>query len=129
MIKNILGLIAVFFVASCSFKHENNIQILSSKKVVDTTKPDFKICESFLLTESEINSYFHAAEQISNEEAHGESLIMPCKYSGKLTMNKEAYSYEIFAGGTGYVYDEEGWVVKNFICKNNNCCSRFSNLC
>jgi len=128
MIKNILVLSATFFIASCAINHENNIQILTAIKVVDSTKPDFKVCENFQLTEAEITSFFNSAEQVSNEEAHGESLIMPCQYSGKLTMNKKAYTYELFAGGTRYIYDENGWVVKNFICKNN-CCRKISNLC
>lgn len=129
MIKNIICLGTVFFISSCTFNHENKIKILTAKKIVDITKQEFKVCDSFLLTESEITSYFYTAKQVSNEEAHGESVIMPCKYSGKLTMNNETYLYELFAGGTGYIYDEKGWVVKNFICKNDHCCNSFSNLC
>ena len=129
MIKNIICLGAAFFITSCTFNNEKKVKILTATKVIDITKQGSQVCDNFLLTESEIISYFHTAEQVSNEEAHGESIIMPCKYSGKLTMNKESYSYEVFAGGTGYIYDDKGWVVKNFICKNNNCCSSFSNLC
>ncbi len=129
MIKNIICLGTAFFITSCAFNHEKKIQILTTKKVVDITKQGSKVCDNFILTESEITLYFQTAEQVSNEEAHGESIIMPCKYSGELTMNKETYSYEVFAGGTGYIYDDKGWVLKNFICKNNNCCSSFSNLC
>ncbi|WP_278403459.1 hypothetical protein [Pseudoalteromonas ruthenica] len=129
MIKNIICIGAVFFITSCAFNHENKIQILTSEKIVDITKQGFELCDSFRLTESEINLYFQTAEEVSNEEAHGESIIMPCKYSGELIMNKEVYSYEVFAGGAGYIFDDKGSVLKNFICKNNNCCSNFSNLC
>ena len=129
MIKNVICLGTAFFITSCAFNYEKKIQILTSKKVVDISKQESKVCDNFILTESEITLYFQTAEQVSNEEAHGESIIMPCKYSGELTMNKETYSYEVFAGGTGYIYDDNGWVLKNFICKSNNCCSSFSNLC
>ena len=129
MIKNIICIGAVFFITSCASNHENKIQILTTAKVVDITKQGSKVCASFQLTESEITLYFQTAEEVSNEEAHGESIIMPCKYSGELIMNKEVYSHEVFAGGAGYIFDDKGWVLKNFICKNNNCCSSFSNLC
>lgn len=120
---------AVFFITSCAFNHENKIQILTEEKVVDITKQGSKVCDSFQLTEREIILYFQAAEEVSNEEAHGESIILPCKYSGELIINEEVYSYEVFTGGVGYIFDDEGWVLKSFICKNNNCCGSFSNLC
>ncbi|RZF81420.1 hypothetical protein EXT46_09475 [Pseudoalteromonas sp. CO325X] len=129
MIKSIICISAVFFITSCAFNHESKIQILTSEKIVDITKQGFELCDNFQLTESEINLYFQTAEEVSNEEAHGASIIMPCKYSGELIINKKVYSYEIFAGGAGYIFDDKGWVLKNFICKNNNCCSNFSNLC
>ena len=129
MIKHAICIGAAFFITSCVVNDEKRIQILTTEKVVDITKQGAKLCDSFQLTESEIALYFKTAEEVSNEEAHGESIIMPCKYSGELTMNKEIYSYEVFAGGAGYIFDDKGWVLKNFICKNNNCCNSFSNLC
>ena len=129
MIKKTLCLIGVFFIASCTFNNEKETQLLSVKKVIDRTLPNYEICENFQLTEKEIISFFQVAQQVSNEEEHGQSFILPCKYEGKLIIKKKIYSYEVFAGGTGYIYDENGWVAKNFICKNNNCCSKFSALC
>ncbi len=129
MIQKTLYLSAVFFIVSCTLNHESDIKILTANKVVDITKSDFKVCENFQLTKNEIISFFQIAKQISNEEDHGKSLILSCKYEGKLTMNRKTYSYEIYAGGSGYIYDQSGWVIKNFICKNNNCCSAFSELC
>ncbi len=129
MIQKSLCFSAVLLIASCTINHESDIQILTANKVVDITNPDFKICKKFQLTKSEITLYFQVAEQISNEEEHGESFILPCKYEGKLTINKRISLYEIYAGGSGYIYDKNGWIMKNFICKNNNCCSAFSDLC
>jgi hypothetical protein len=129
MIKKFLCFSAIFLITSCVLSHESYIKISTANKVVDFTKPDFEICEKFLLTKSEITLYFQVAEQISNEEDHGESFILPCKYEGNLTINKKIYLYEIYAGGSGYIYDEKGWIMKNFICKNHNCCSTFSDLC
>ena len=129
MIRKPLCFSVIFLIASCTLSHESDIKILTANEVVDITKPDFKICEKFQLTKSEITLYFQLADQISNEEEHGESLILPCKYEGKLTINKRVYLYEIYAGGSGYIYDKNGWVMKNFICKNDNCCSSFSDLC
>ncbi len=129
MIQKALCLSIVFLISSCTLSQESEIQILTANKVIDITKSDFKICEKFLLTKTEITLYFQVAKQISNEEEHGESFILPCKYEGKLTNNKTIYLYEIYAGGSGYIYDKNGWTMKNFICKNENCCSTFSNLC
>jgi hypothetical protein len=128
MIHKILYLIAIFILAACTLSNESDIQISSAEKVVDLTDSSSDICDDFQLQESEIVSFFQLAEEVSNIEEHQKSLILPCKYEGKLAMNKETYSYEIFAGGTCYIYDKNGWVFKNLIC-SNNCCSKFSTLC
>jgi hypothetical protein len=128
MIHKTLYLITIFILASCTLSNERDIQILSAKKVVDLTDSSSDICDDFQLQESEIVSFFQLAEEVSNIEEHQKSLILPCKYEGKLAINKETYSYEIFAGGTGYIYDKNGWILKNLIC-SKNCCGGFSTLC
>jgi len=122
-------LTVLFLISSCTLANEKNIHILSFNKVVDITTPGFEICENFQLNEREISSFFQVAGEISNEEADGELLILPCKYEGNLTMNNQTYLYEIFAGGTGFIYDKDGWVIKSFICQSINCCTKFSDLC
>ena len=129
MNKQITFLLAAFFVSSCTVNNKRDIELLSFNKAIDKTSNDFEFCEDFQLNESDIYVFFQVAEQINNEDAHGQSLILPCKYEGKLTINKDIYSYEVFAGGSGGLYDKNGWVVQNFICKSNNCCSQFSDLC
>jgi len=129
MIQKLICLITILAISSCALNNESDTQVQSINRVVDMTDTTSKVCENFYLTKNEIIYFFQVAEQINNEEDHGESLILPCKYEGKIMMNNKSYSYEIFAGGTGYLYDKNGWVVKNFICKNNHCCTKFSELC
>lgn len=129
MIQKIICLSVVLAISSCTLNNENYTQVLSVNRVVDTTDTSSKVCENFHLTENEIISFFQVAEQVNNEEDHGESFILPCKYEGKITINNKTYSYEIFAGGTGYIYDKNGWAVKNFMCRNSDCCTKFSELC
>lgn len=129
MIHKIISLSTILAISACTMNNRDETQVLSVNRVVDKTDTSSKICESFYLTENEIITYFQEAKQISNEKDHSESLILPCKYEGKIKMENKIYSYEIFAGGTGYFYDENGWAVKNFICSNNKCCALFSTLC
>ena len=129
MTKNIVCAIAALFIVSCTFNYEDNFKILTFKKVTDVENAQYNVCDNLLLTKTEIALYFDIAEQVSNEKGHGESLIMPCKYSGKLITDHKTYSYDIFAGGSGYIYNNKGWVVKSFICKDKSCCNKFSNLC
>jgi hypothetical protein len=129
MIQKIICLSAVLIIASCTLHNGSVTQVLSANRVVDVKDPSAKVCESFHLTKSEIMSFYQVAEQVSNEEEHGESFILPCKYEGKITMNNKTYSYEIFAGGSGYIYDKKGWVVKNLICRSSTCCNELSGLC
>lgn len=128
MIHKTLYLITIFILASCTLSNESDIQILSTKKVVDLTDSSSDICDDYQLQESEIVSFFQLAEEVGDIEEHQKSLILPCKYEGKLAINKNTYSYEIFAGGTGYIYDKNGWILKNLIC-SNNCCDEFLTLC
>jgi hypothetical protein len=114
MIHKTLYLITIFILASCTLSNESDIQILSTKKVVDLTDSSSDICDDYQLQESEIVYFFQLAEEVGDIEEHQKSLILPCKYEGKLAINKKTYSYEIFAGGTGYIYDKNGWIFKNF---------------
>jgi hypothetical protein len=128
MIHKTLYLITIFILASCTLSNESDIQILSTKKVVGFTDSSSDICDDYQLQESEIVSFFQLAEEVGDIEEHQKSLILPCKYEGKLAINKKTYSYEIFAGGTGYIYDKNGWILKNLIC-SKNCCGEFLTLC
>ena len=89
MIQKIICLSAILTIASCTLNNGNDTQVLSIKKVIDVSDPSSKVCENFHLTKIEITSFFHMAEEVSNEEEHGESFILPCKYEGKLTMNNK----------------------------------------
>jgi hypothetical protein len=91
MIHKTLYLITIFILASCTLSNESDIQILSTKKVVDFTDSSSDICDDYQLQESEIVSFFQLAEEVGDIEEHQKSLILPCKYEGKLAINKKTY--------------------------------------
>lgn len=132
MIKYLCVLGGCFLISSCTTSinsKEDQVEILSMNKIVDKTMPDSQICEDFVMSEHELARYFKIADEVTTLVSHGQSIILPCKYEGELRIKNKHYSYEVIAGGTGYIYNQDGWVVKNYLCVNERCCSEFLNLC
>jgi hypothetical protein len=121
----------VLFVASCGALDDNggDIIVLSMNRTIDTSMPDSRLCAEFTMTKEELNSYFRVAEEVDSITSNAESIILPCKYEGKIRINNAEYLYEVIAGGTGYIYDSNGWAVKNYLCRSESCCSKFKELC
>ena len=126
-----LPIVLALILTSCISNGNSNqtALILSMDRVVDSTLPNNEMCDSFILNEQEIIKYFLISEEISIADLHGESFILPCQHEGRLKMNGKVFSYEVIAGGTGYLYDERGFVVKSYICKSDECCGQFLDLC
>jgi hypothetical protein len=128
--KWLVAILFIVFSVSCSSlpKHEP-ISILSSEKVVDNESQEVSICKKFKLTDIEIEKYFSIAESMSPIESNQRLTILPCKYSGELKLSGNLYKYEIYAGGSGFLYDQEGWLYRGYLCDSNRCCSMFNSLC
>lgn len=107
----------------------DDITILSMNRAVDTSMPDSELCSEFTMSKAELNSYFRLAEEVDTATANAESIILPCKYEGSIKINNAEFFYEVIAGGAGYIYDSNGWAIKNYLCRNESCCSKFKRLC
>ncbi|MBL1260738.1 MAG: hypothetical protein COB33_009445 [Thiotrichaceae bacterium] len=131
MIKYLCFFWGSFLISSCTFinSKEDQVEILSMDKIVDKTMADNQICEDFLMSERELNKYFKIADEVTTSVSHEKSIMLPCKYKGELKIKNKHYFYEVVAAGAGYIYNQDGWVVKNYLCVNERCCSEFLNLC
>lgn len=121
----------VLFAASCGVLDgkSDDIIVLSMSRTIDVSVPDSQLCAEFVMTKAELNSYFRMAEEVDSITSNAESIILPCKYAGKIGINNSEYLYDVMAGGAGYIYDSNGWVIKSYLCRSDGCCSRFRNLC
>lgn len=120
--------IATFWLISCkSLPLDSDIKVLSIEKIVDKNVASHEMCESFSLTENNIETYFAIAEEVPGHKFHHEALILPCKFKGSIHLHGENLQWEIFAGGAGYLYNKKS-IDKRFICRNE-CCNALPNLC
>lgn len=131
MIKILTAILVLLVMTSCSSteKHQQQVEILSMQKVIDTSMPDNQICTDFVITKTELMEYFLIADQVSSSVYDGSAVVLPCQYEGKLLMNEETFSYEVIAGGAGSIFNDNGWTIKHYLCLDDNCCNQFSNLC
>jgi len=110
---SLLVMATIFWLISCkSLSHGNDIKVLSIKKVVDKTLPSHEMCESFGLTNKNIETYFSIAKEVSGHELHHESIILPCKFKGSIRIRGENLQWEIFAGGLAI------YITKNPLIKD-----------
>lgn len=121
-------MVAAFWQISCkSLSHDNDVEVLTIEKVVDKTAATYEICESFGLTNKNVETYFAIAKEVGGHEFHHEAIILPCKFKGSIHLRGEYLQWEIFAGGAGYLYNKKS-IDKRFICKDE-CCNALPDLC
>jgi len=132
MKKNIfiilLSIASILIIQSCSLQSKNeNMKVVSIKKIVNTNTPGYEICHSFTLEKKDVVKYFTLAEQVDGHEFHSEAIILPCKYQGSININDNLFQWEVNAGGAGYLYSGKE-INKRYLCKGN-CCKIAPNLC
>ncbi|VAW87135.1 hypothetical protein MNBD_GAMMA18-821 [hydrothermal vent metagenome] len=117
--------ILVLWLPSCQ-SVQRNIDVISMERKIDTESPDYEICSSFTLTKKTVVDYFSVAKEVSGDEFHHESIILPCKYQGSMKIDDTQFQWEIFAGGSGYLYNKS--TEKRYLCKET-CCDILKGLC
>ncbi len=132
MKKNIfilfLSMASILIIQSCSLQSKNeNIKVVSIKKVMNKNTPDYEICSSFTLEKKDVVKYFTLAEQVDEHEFHSEAIILSCKYQGLININGNLLQWEVNAGGAGYLYSGKE-INKRYLCKKS-CCKFSPNLC
>jgi hypothetical protein len=79
--------------------------------------PFARACESWDLTGDEVLSFFAHATAILPEELHTTYNVVPCQYSGSLTINGAVYEFSINAGAFGVIRGTPAKRVALFGCK------------
>lgn len=121
----IVLLVLIFWLQSCQ-SVQRDIDVTSIERKIDTESPDYEICSSFTLTKKVAVDYFSVAKEVSGDEFHHESIILPCKYQGSIKIDGTQFQWEIFAGGSGYLYNKS--TEKRYLCKET-CCDVLKGLC
>lgn len=127
--KKIKYYLILLLLTACANNSSLDMEVLSGIREVDLSSPDSSVCSTFELSNTEILIYFSVAKKTKLTEFQHRSLILPCKYSGIIKVKGELLKYEIYAGGSGVLYDTAGWQAQTFICDDAQCCSKFKNLC
>ncbi|HKU17258.1 MAG TPA: hypothetical protein VJQ52_22890 [Steroidobacteraceae bacterium] len=73
-------------------------------------------CRSWKLTEAQVLAFFARATAISPEELHTSFPVVPCQFSGAITIDGAPYTFSINAGHFGFIRGKPGEPVALFGC-------------
>ncbi len=76
-----------------------------------------RACESWKLTEAQVLSFFAHASAIIPSELSTTFAVVPCQYSGSISINGELYDFSINAGSFGVIRGTPPDRVAIFGCK------------
>jgi hypothetical protein len=79
--------------------------------------PFARACESWNLTGDQVLTFFAHATAILPEELHATYNVVPCQYSGSLSINGTVYEFSINAGAFGVIRGKPPTRVALFGCK------------
>jgi hypothetical protein len=110
------GLVSMGLAACQPARVPERIAVTSLSSSMDASDPAHASCQSFALTPDDVSSYFRTATEVSGPEFHDQSIILPCRYEGTLTMEGEVWRFSINAGGAGYLYQTDG-TQRRYLCE------------
>jgi hypothetical protein len=79
--------------------------------------PFARACESWKLTEDQVLAFFARATAIIPSELSTSFAVVPCQYSGSISINGELYNFSINAGSFGVIRGTPPDRVAIFGCK------------
>jgi hypothetical protein len=79
--------------------------------------PFARACESWNLSESQVLEFFKRATSIIPSELTTTFNVVPCQYSGSITINGEPYTFSINAGSFGVIRGTPPERVALFGCR------------
>ena len=79
--------------------------------------PFARACESWNLTDAQVLNFFAHATAILPEELHSTYAVVPCQYSGSISINGELFNFSINAGAFGVIRGTPPDRVALFGCK------------
>lgn len=79
--------------------------------------PFARACESWNLTGAQVLNFFAHSSAILPEELHSTYAVVPCQYSGSISINGTVYQFSINAGSFGVIRGTPPERVALFGCK------------
>jgi hypothetical protein len=76
-----------------------------------------RACRSWTLTEANVQSFFARADAISSDELRSSYSVLPCQYSGALTIAGARYQFSINIGRFGFIRGASPKDVSLFGCE------------
>ena len=78
-----------------------------------------RACRSWTLTDSQVRSFFTKATAISSDELRSLYSVLPCQYSGTITIAGTRYQFSINIGRFGFIRGASPQDVSLFGCPDN----------
>lgn len=75
-------------------------------------------CRSWKLTEAQMLSFLSRASAISPEELHSSYAVVPCQYSGEISIDGKVYQFSLNAGSFAVIRGSTPERVALFGCKD-----------
>ena len=99
MNRNVITIFFIIFIlcfhACLPINQDTSIKVVSIKKIIDKNAADYTICSSLNLTKEDVLKYFTHAEQVSDYDFNSEAMILPCKYEGSISIEKNFLSIDL----------------------------------
>jgi hypothetical protein len=76
-----------------------------------------RACRSWTLTEAQVQSFFARADAISSDELRSSYSVLPCQYSGALSIAGARYQFSINIGRFGFIRGASPQDVSLFGCE------------
>ncbi|WP_221793551.1 hypothetical protein [Oceanobacter mangrovi] len=112
----VIFFVLLHFLVSCQKGCDENLIVMTYTKSVDKNLPEYEICESFTLSKADVVTYFSTAEEVNEYEFNQDAIILPCKYIGGIDIHGKQYDWVIYAGGAGYLSNNNG-ANNRYLCK------------
>jgi len=76
-----------------------------------------RACKNWMLTDAQVLSFFTKAEAISPDEMRSSYSVLPCQYSGGITIAGKHYQFSINIGRFGFIRGATPQDVSLFGCE------------
>ena len=125
--KRALILWCCLLLSSCSAaNYLTEADVISIQKKIDLNDPLHSMCSSLFLNKKDVVTYYTVAEEVDAGDFAYNAIILPCSYRGEIKVKGALFRWEIYAGGSAFLYSDKE--SRRYLCRNQ-CCSHFSTLC
>ena len=76
-----------------------------------------RACRAWTLTEAQVQSFFARADAISSDELRSAYSVLPCQYSGSISIAGASYQFSINIGRFGFIRGASPKDVSLFGCE------------